>query len=68
MERLVVLLPDDWDERRDRGLARAELGDADGAVEDLLVYLAQCPGADDARAIDARVAELRDALGRMKLH
>lgn len=68
MERLVVLLPDDWDERRDRGLARAELGDADGAVEDLLVYLAQCPGADDARAIDARVAELRDALGRTKLH
>ena len=66
-QRLVVLLPDDWEERRDRGLARAELGDADGAVEDLLVYLAQCPGADDARAIDARIDELR-AAGRPSLH
>jgi regulator of sirC expression with transglutaminase-like and TPR domain len=67
MQRLVVLLPDDWEERRDRGLVRAELGDAPGALEDLRVYLAEQPGADDARAIAARVDEL-SAAGRPPLH
>jgi regulator of sirC expression with transglutaminase-like and TPR domain len=67
MQRLVLLLPDDWDERRDRGLVRAELGDAEGAVQDLSVYLEHCPGADDARAIDERIGELR-AAGRPQLH
>lgn len=67
MQRLVVLLPDDWEERRDRGLVRAELGDAAGALEDLRVYLAEQPGADDARAIAARVDEL-SAAGRPHLH
>lgn len=67
MQRLVVLLPDDWDERRDRGLVRAELGDNDGAVEDLVAYLEHCPGADDARAIDERIDELR-AAGKPLLH
>jgi regulator of sirC expression with transglutaminase-like and TPR domain len=67
MQRLVILLPDDWDERRDRGLARAELGDAEGALQDLEVYLEHRPAADDARAIDERMAELRDA-GRPQLH
>jgi regulator of sirC expression with transglutaminase-like and TPR domain len=65
MQRLVVLLPEDWEERRDRGLVRAELGDATGAVEDLRAYLAENPGADDARAIAARVDELT---GRPRLH
>lgn len=68
MQRLVVLLPEDWDERRDRGLAHAELGNAGAALEDLRLYLEQCPGADDARAIEARIAELRDALGRSRRH
>ena len=61
MDRLVVLLPDDWEERRDRGLVRAELGDGDGAVEDLAIYLDHNAHADDARAIGARLAELRGA-------
>ena len=67
MQRLVLLLPEDWDERRDRGLVRAELGDAEGALQDLTAYLEHCPGADDARAIDERIGELR-AAGRPLLH
>jgi regulator of sirC expression with transglutaminase-like and TPR domain len=59
MQRLVVLLPGDWQERRDRGLVRAELGDADGAVEDLVAYVEHSPGADDLRAINERIGELR---------
>jgi regulator of sirC expression with transglutaminase-like and TPR domain len=67
MQRLVILLPDDWQERRDRCLVRAELGDAEGAVADLAAYLEHSPGADDARAIDERIEELR-ATGRPQLH
>jgi regulator of sirC expression with transglutaminase-like and TPR domain len=63
MRRLVVLLPEDWEERRDRGLVHAELGAPDAAIDDLRVYLEQCPGADDARAIAARIAELRSGAG-----
>ncbi len=67
MQRLVILLPDDWQERRDRGLVRAELGDTAGAVEDLVAYVEHSPGADDARAISERIGELRSA-GRPQLH
>jgi regulator of sirC expression with transglutaminase-like and TPR domain len=67
MQRLVILLPDDWDERRDRGLVRAELGDAEGAVADLAAYLEHSPGAEDARAIDDRIGELR-AAGPSRTH
>jgi regulator of sirC expression with transglutaminase-like and TPR domain len=67
MQRLVILLPDDWDERRDRGLVRAELGDAEGAMADLAVYLEHSPGAEDARAIDDRIGELR-AAGPSRTH
>ena len=67
MQRLVILLPDDWDERRDRGLVRAELGDDDGAVQDLSAYVEHSPGADDVRAISDRIGELR-AAGRPQLH
>lgn len=67
MQRLVVLLPEDWEERRDRGLVLAELGDADGAVQDLRAYLSHHPGADDARAIQARIDELL-APGPPSLH
>jgi regulator of sirC expression with transglutaminase-like and TPR domain len=59
LDRLVVLLPDDVQERRDRGLVRAEIGDLDGAVDDLAAYVGHSPDADDARAINDRLAELR---------
>ena len=59
LERLVVLLPDVWEERRDRGLARAELGRFAEAADDLGAYLAHRPGADDAPALRRRLGELR---------
>jgi regulator of sirC expression with transglutaminase-like and TPR domain len=65
MQRLVVLLPEDWDERRDRGLVLAELGDVAGAAADLAAYVEHCPAADDARAIGERLAQLRDHGSRL---
>lgn len=59
--RLVVLLPRDWEERRDRGLAYAELGCAREAADDLAAYLEHRPAAEDAQAIGQRLAELRRA-------
>lgn len=61
LERLVVLLPEAWEEHRDRGLARAELGLFDGAAADLRCYLEHRPQADDAPALLRRLAELRDS-------
>lgn len=67
LQRLVILLPESVDERRDRGLAWAELGRADEAVADLEAYLAQCPEADDAPVLRRRVSELR-RFGSPRLH
>lgn len=58
-ERLVVLLPQVWDERRDRALVRAELGLTEGAIGDLEAYLQQRPTADDAREMTERLSALR---------
>ncbi|MFO1325914.1 MAG: tetratricopeptide repeat protein [Rubrivivax sp.] len=66
LDRLVVLLPDVWEERRDRGLARAELGRWDDAADDLDRYLAHCPEAEDAPALRRRLTELR--AGGPRLH
>lgn len=66
-QRLVVLLPRDWDERRDRGLAQAELGVWDAAADDLDAYVEHSPQAEDRGAIAERAAELR-AQGRPRLH
>ncbi len=66
-ERLVILLPQAWDERRDRGLALAELGADDLAAADLATYLDHCGDADDAPALRERLAELRRA-GTPRLH
>lgn len=57
-ERLVVLLPDAWGERRDRGLARAELGLAEAAAADLRAYVEHQPEAADAAALRARLQAL----------
>ena len=62
-DRLIVLLPEAWSERRDRGLARAELGRGSEAVQDLELYLTRAQDALDRDLITARVAELRRALG-----
>ena len=42
-QRLVILLPQAWEEWRDRGLAYAELGFERPAADDLAVYLEQAP-------------------------
>jgi regulator of sirC expression with transglutaminase-like and TPR domain len=57
-ERLVILLPQAWEERRDRGLAYAEVGHMAEAADDLRAYLAHRPDAQDHAALSARLAEL----------
>ncbi len=60
MNRLVILLPQAWEERRDRGLAHAELGNSEAARQDLGAYLLHAREAVDRAAISSRLA----ALGR----
>jgi regulator of sirC expression with transglutaminase-like and TPR domain len=62
-DRLLVLLPQAWGEYRDRGLARAELGQLVPALRDLEIYLGQASAGDDVERVAERVAELRRALG-----
>jgi regulator of sirC expression with transglutaminase-like and TPR domain len=56
--RLIVLLPDAWNEYRDRGLALAELGQVELALNDLETYLAKATGAADLNAVADRVGVL----------
>ncbi len=65
--RLVVLLPDDWDERRDRGVAYARLGCNGEAAADFEAYLLHRPDADDRAAVEGRLDALRRA-GPPQLH
>ena len=67
MDRLVVLLPQAWEERRDRGLTRAELGLDESAAIDLAAYLANAHGADDHAAISERLAGMGGP-GPSRLH
>ncbi len=68
MHRLVILLPDAGEERRDRGLAWAELGQFEAAAQDLADYLARRPDAPDRDVIAERLSELRAAGGQPRLH
>ena len=61
LSRLVVLLPQAWDVRRDRGLLRADLGLAAAASCDLSAYLANAADAPDHAAVAARLAALDGA-------
>ncbi|HQQ68725.1 MAG TPA: tetratricopeptide repeat protein [Alicycliphilus sp.] len=60
--RLVTLLPDAWDEWRDRGLAYAELGQPVQAAQDLETYLAHAQGAGDVLDVQLRIRALRGLL------
>ncbi|CAN5309841.1 tetratricopeptide repeat protein [soil metagenome] len=60
-QRLVILLPEDMAERRDRGLAYANLADPTAALQDLEAYLAECPYSTDAEMLRSRLPELREA-------
>ena len=61
-DRLVVLLPDAWVERRDRGLALAEQGQSTRAVDDLEAYLEHAGDALDIDLVAEQVSRLRRAL------
>ena len=56
MNRLVVLLPDVPEERRDRGLVFAQLECPRAAAEDLGFYARERPVADDAESVAAQLA------------
>jgi regulator of sirC expression with transglutaminase-like and TPR domain len=64
-ERLVILLPDEISERRDRGLAYAHLECPQAALQDLEAYLAERPYASDAISLRERLPELREASRRL---
>ncbi len=64
LDRLVILLPQAYEERRDRGLALAELGELGRGADELAVYLDHCTNAPDRAAMRARYDELR----RRRLH
>lgn len=62
-QRLVILLPANAVERRDRGLVLAELGRIHEAAADLRHYLDHYPDADDAVALRHRLADLDGLCG-----
>ncbi|MBC7941595.1 MAG: tetratricopeptide repeat protein [Chitinophagaceae bacterium] len=63
LQRLVVLLPQAWEERRDRALVMAELGELETAVHDLTLYLRHRPQADDADLLQRQLRAWRHAPG-----
>jgi regulator of sirC expression with transglutaminase-like and TPR domain len=64
-QRLVILLPDEIAERRDRGLAYANLECPQAALEDIEAYLAERPYAPDSDSLRKRLPELREASRRL---
>ena len=64
-QRLVILLPDEIVERRDRGLAYANLDCPEAALQDIEAYLSERPHASDAELLRLRLPELRAATRRM---
>ena len=65
MQRLVILLPDVPEERRDRGLMYARLECPRAAQEDLSHYAAARPKADDAESVAAQLAASTIAAARL---
>lgn len=60
LDRLVALLPEAWGERRDRGLAHAELGNTAQAITDLETYLDHAEDGLDIDLIANRLSALRN--------
>lgn len=63
LDRILVLWPEAWAERRDRGLVHAELGNAGQALSDLQAYLDAEPLAADQDALQARIQEIAGEAG-----
>ncbi|HYC42930.1 MAG TPA: tetratricopeptide repeat protein [Noviherbaspirillum sp.] len=64
-QRLLILLPDEITERRDRGLAYANLECPQAALADIEAYLEERPYAPDADVLRGKLPELREACRRM---
>ena len=64
-QRLVILLPEELSERRDRGLAYAHLDCPQAALQDIEAYLSVHPQASDAAALRERLPELRAATRKL---
>jgi regulator of sirC expression with transglutaminase-like and TPR domain len=64
-QRLLILLPDEITERRDRGLVYANLECPQAALEDIEAYLAERPYAPDAEMLRSKLPELRAATRRL---
>jgi regulator of sirC expression with transglutaminase-like and TPR domain len=64
-QRLVILLPNDISELRDRGLAYSNLECPQAALQDLEAYLTERPYAADAELIRSKLPELREAARRL---
>lgn len=64
-QRLLILLPGDPTELRDRGFAYANLNCPQAALKDLEAYLAATPYAADAAAVRDRLPALRSAIKRL---
>ncbi|MEB0134986.1 tetratricopeptide repeat protein [Actimicrobium sp. CCC2.4] len=64
-QRLLILLPGDVAERRDRGLAYAQLDCPSPALDDIEAYLAARPDAADANVLSGRLPSLRAAIRRL---
>lgn len=59
LRRLVILLPQACDERRELALVLAELGEHGAAADELAVYLQQRPSASDAEGLRRQLAAWR---------
>lgn len=59
LDRLVILLPGQWSLHRERGLALAESGHTQRALQDLETYLDNTESGEGRKAIALRVTELR---------
>ena len=64
-QRLVILLPGDVTERRDRGLAYANVECPQAALQDIEAYLSERPYAPDADMLREKLPELREASRRL---
>lgn len=60
-QRQVVLEPEDWSLRRDRGRTLAALGQTEAAIADLTLYLQHADGPVDGARVAAQLAALREA-------
>jgi regulator of sirC expression with transglutaminase-like and TPR domain len=58
-QRLVILLPHDWEERRDHALALVQVGRLDAAADELALYLRHRPDAGDALTLRRQLAAWR---------